>query len=176
MSFNPRAPYGARRGPPPWQGRHHRVSIHAPRTGRDLGQMSQVSQVLGFNPRAPYGARPVSPAWADDVPVVSIHAPRTGRDRAEPRRAPLRLVSIHAPRTGRDLPSHGAPPRGIRGFNPRAPYGARHDSESACRAMREFQSTRPVRGATEWGVGKTYYIEFQSTRPVRGATISPSGA
>ena len=38
----------------------------------------------------------------------------------------------------------------------------------------EFQSTRPVRGATRMlESAKGAYDEFQSTRPVRGATSSP---
>ena len=37
--------------------------------------------------------------------------------------------------------------------------------------MIEFQSTRPVWGATHWTVGAHAYGEFQSTRPVWGATV-----
>ena|GEM_PF-5566671 len=36
--------------------------------------------------------------------------------------------------------------------------------------MRVFQSTRPVRGATEALAVRILTAEFQSTRPVRGAT------
>ena len=167
--FNPRAPCGARLKlyPPtdettvfqstrPVRGATYdalakkqaqKVSIHAPRAGRDA------TQAL---------------AWAM-VTVVSIHAPRAGRDnlraigvrvkdafqstrpvrgatrasagpttsrRFNPR-APCgaRLiyrvkqnkcsgVSIHAPRAGRDA-RRRRPPRGPRCFNPRAPCGAR---------------------------------------------------
>ena len=62
-------------------------------------------------------------AWA--APHISIHAPRAGRDRR------LRLyradpeISIHAPRAGRDAYSRGA-----------------------VLLTNQFQSTRPVRGAT----------------------------
>ena len=34
----------------------------------------------------------------------------------------------------------------------------------------EFQSTRPVRGATLKPITANMIVEFQSTRPVRGAT------
>ena len=37
-----------------------------------------------------------------------------------------------------------------------------------------FQSTRPVRGATDWEDSPGAQLEFQSTRPVRGATDTPS--
>ena len=56
-------------------------------------------------------------------------------------------VSIHAPRAGRDqhfrlmvLLS--------RCFNPRAPCGARHSAHKSPSPFSQFQSTRPVRGAT----------------------------
>ena len=56
-SFNPRAPYGARR---------------MPRSSR--------RGCLRFNPRAPYGARHALRGGRTRPPAVSIHAPRTGRD------------------------------------------------------------------------------------------------
>ena len=37
-------------------------------------------------------------------------------------------------------------------------------------AEKLFQSTRPVRGATQLTCGSFAEIQFQSTRPVRGAT------
>ena len=105
---------------------HGGVSIHAPRTGRDMkafltevmswwfqstrpvrgatsGCASRPRRGSRFNPRAPYGARPAG------LREVSRH----------------RLVSIHAPRTGRD-----------------------EQTKARWRMGVEFQSTRPVRGAT----------------------------
>ena len=101
-------------------------------------------------------------------------------------------VSIHAPRAGRDVGADGA--RDISsGFNPRAPCGARRGPQFDDIVLDMFQSTRPVRGATNhwrrWGrrrrvsihaprAGRDAHIGysirhdagFQSTRPVRGAT------
>ena len=68
------------------------------------------------------------PPEADEAPrwQISIHAPRMGRDPgAQPRRPWPRGISIHAPRMGRDVP--------------RFTKSLRHN---------EFQSTRPVWGAT----------------------------
>ena len=56
------------------------------------------------------------------------------------------------------------------GFNPRAPCGARHHVADRIRPAVEFQSTRPVRGATRQRRLRKLRVEFQSTRPVRGAT------
>ena len=127
------------------------VSIHAPRTGRDLGHLLAGRQRL----------------------AVSIHAPRTGRDNLkDPTQAINSCVSIHAPRTGRDLlvgtritvgnmfqstrPARGAttsltPSLGIStGFNPRAPHGARPGRACCQGGYPGFQSTRPARGATRY--------------------------
>ena len=55
-------------------------------------------------------------------------------------------------------------------FNPRAPCGARLTQYYSTTQIIEFQSTRPVRGAT---VSNQFFADiyvFQSTRPVRGAT------
>ncbi len=84
-------------------------------------------------------------------------------------------------------------------FNPRAPYGARHDGGQSWRNLhlisihaphtgrdrnlhlgqrihKRFQSTRPIRGATVCAcVAETLHASFQSTRPIRGATYSAAG-
>ena len=146
MSFNPRAPRGARLG------------------------LNLFTFFHGcFNPRAPRGARrrcsggiepslqfqSTRPAWGATCallqpslpPVVSIHAPRVGRDLLEKLGFKCGDVSIHAPRVGRDrtqscVLSHGLQFQSTRpawgatfvrrrgfvdtwSFNPRAPRGAR---------------------------------------------------
>ena len=123
-----------------------------------------------FNPRAPCGARlppalvgcladlfqstrPVWGATSSAMPstrtmMISIHAPRVGRDKRNDKqrhhcknfnpRAPCgarrRLRAVHAgPHTH---------------FNPRAPCGARPKIVAFYGLNDEFQSTRPVWGAT----------------------------
>ena len=85
---------------------------------------------------------------------ISIHAPHAGRDAIYRLLLPEGLsISIHAPRAGRD-----------------------HDHNGGGRPTAEFQSTRPVRGATGSGRGSHRPVDrFQSTRPVRGATSWPPG-
>ena len=124
--------------------------------------------------------------------LISIHAPRAGRDSVIPDQTTFVNISIHAPRAGRDRPKLLQQAR-KKHFNPRAPCGARRtdgatSTESeiisihAPRAGRDgycllyhaarlpFQSTRPVRGATNSTDYPNNHNEFQSTRPVRGAT------
>ena len=102
-----------------------RVSIHAPRAGRDYAPTGDGPTAPGFNPRAPRGARPSRTYSASAFVLfqstrpargatprarcrrpgggVSIHAPRAGRDTSPPATAKQGQVSIHAPRAGRDL-------------------------------------------------------------------------
>ena len=81
-------------------------------------------------------------------PSISIHAPRAGRDQAEAKMAEvLDEISIHAPRAGRD-DGLDAYARMLTNFNPRAPCGARLGGLGKEMALAQFQSTRPVRGAT----------------------------
>ena len=80
--------------------------------------------------------------------MISIHAPHTGRDLFLLRSRHSSDISIHAPHPGRDL----------------ARLVLDTDKE-------QFQSTRPIRGATYRP--KTLFSVlkiFQSTRPIRGAT------
>ncbi len=213
-----------------------KVSIHAPRAGRDPRSPVRMVDWTRFNPRAPRGARrrstrfsatlasfnPRAPRGArlfpfgiiqlvclfqstrpargatvlekgfQSVIAVSIHAPRAGRDCCDFSEYATAKVSIHAPRAGRDGGRRGWFPK-TRGFNPRAPRGARPSCGQTLPAGLEFQSTRPARGATPLSSGRRREkicfnpraprgarqihrcsscagAEFQSTRPARGAT------
>jgi len=126
-SFNPRAPCGARLGSRMRSHQRLTVSTHAPRAGRDARHRHLPPRRPGFNPRAPCGARRPPPSPTSPAARVSTHAPRAGRDPSAPSSTRTwAAVSTHAPRAGRDL----RPPR--LGQNP----------------PRQFQPTRPVRGAT----------------------------
>ena len=84
------------------------------------------------------------------VIVISIHAPRAGRDFQHLRGfQKLHSISIHAPRAGRDAGERG---NGSEGY--------------------EFQSTRPVRGATAAADVKhsTLVISIHAPRAGRDAT------
>ena len=172
------------------------ISIHAPHTGRDHGLQRQLLRQEGFqstrpirgatpflytlplprlyfNPRAPYGARL---AASQIAPPTTVHF--------NPR-APYGARPIYT----------SSPYSAATDFNPRAPYGARlivsHDGS---RVLYEFQSTRPIRGATLLLFCSRYPFDisihaphtgrdqgvssresdiqiFQSTRPIRGATL-----
>ncbi len=101
-----------------------KISIHAPRVGRDqgLGLLSLLD--INFNPRAPCGARQVVDGALQSGFDISIHAPRVGRDRLRGWVLYIPVISIHAPRVGRDRAPKGTTLLPTY-FNPRAPCGAR---------------------------------------------------
>ena len=80
LYFNPRAPCGARPGLRSAGQRLHRISIHAPRAGRDRSSSPRRARRINFNPRAPCGARRGAGSAAGQRRAISIHAPRAGRD------------------------------------------------------------------------------------------------
>ena len=78
------------------------VSIHAPRTGRDVPDGSFHMVLCGFNPRAPHGAR-LGYAWAT-IKRMTFQSTR-------PARGATRCGTWHTSTR--------------QSFNPRAPHGAR---------------------------------------------------
>ena len=170
--FNPRSPCGER---------------HAP-------LMEANPEYVDFNPRSPCGERlyrhgglairgafqstlPVRGATVTTKPmyacsVISIHAPRAGSDpfRGRGRRS----AGYFNPRSpcGERRQASDTRRCGYRHFNPRSPCGERLVQLADKLVLYTFQSTLPVRGATDKVTynGKRYV--FQSTLPVRGATES----
>ena len=159
--------------------------------GATFGKPRRFFSMSCFNPRAPCGARRLRSRSASTfclfqstrpmrgattrapLPLqachVSIHAPHAGRDDRLSSTRREEKVSIHAPHAGRDLLStiYGS---GLSSFNPRAPCGARHWSGIPLLFWSMFQSTRPMRGATNGESLIATLAMFQSTRPMRGAT------
>ena len=171
------------------------ISIHVPRTGHD-----NMEDATWFHTHIFQSTRPLRGATfgihsPSTVFAISIHAPLTGRDR---RRSTTRLFRIYfnprAPCGARLLAFsrlalfmlyfNPRAPYGARlstgydtsdgwNFNPRAPYGARLPAPWTKDLVIQFQSTRPLRGATSLGKYIPLTMAFQSTRPLRGATRLP---
>ena len=129
-NFNPRAPCGAR--PQLFHSfpSSQRISIHAPHAGRDFSCFSQSGEKTNFNPRAPCGARQAPACHVGGLLGISIHAPHAGRDSG-----------------------NGKIVQRAHDFNPRAPCGARPRLCHSPTPPLEFQSTRPMRGATQFLLG-----------------------
>ena len=123
------------------------VSIHAPRTGRDLTPGNWHPARRRFNPRAPHGARHTSADAHSPCRRFQSTRPARGATEGRPVSAQTIEVSIHAPRTGRDH-CHYTSLLAVACFNPRAPHGARPLPLHILTGSGLFQSTRPARGAT----------------------------
>ena len=128
------------------------VSIHAPRVGRDSGKTRTRQRKRSFNPRAPCGARRAAACGVQYILVFQSTRPVWGATVRPLVGSRTTIVSIHAPRVGRDdLVSGKEKPDWM------------------------FQSTRPVWGATFFRCPAGIAAMFQSTRPVWGATTRRSG-
>ena len=146
------------------------ISIHAPHAGRDRCHTAPWGPWCHFNPRAPCGARRhrldcrrTAPPFQSTRPMRGATQRLSGlpgagqyfnpRAPCGARRATrlfylcISLISIHAPHAGRDLSDRYINPI-VFNFNPRAPCGARLRNMMSIRSMISFQSTRPMRGAT----------------------------
>ena len=190
--FNPRTPVGCDHPPRMWLARHA-ISIHAPRERCDLDvavvaavafEFQSTHPVRGCDRNPPssvdrsstfQSTHPVRGATAHHAIrfgglIISIHAPREGCDPAFSTPSAHCNISIHAPREGCDL----RPARKIRErhrFQSTHPMRGATDYQAIRLSKDAFQSTHPVRGATPcWCATVRPRIGFQSTHPVRGAT------
>ena len=123
------------------------ISIHAPRAGSDFNAAkSMVEQ------------------------SISIHAPRAGSDPAYIATASKDTISIHAPRAGSDQTALTNWARMIH-FNPRSPCGERQIPRPCQRKGDAYFNPRSPCGERRTVFRRLDYpMIFQSTLPVRGAT------
>ena len=150
-----------------------RISIHAPLAGRDVWRTAFYNDLLPFqstrplrgatrafprpfggqchfNPRAPCGARQRNPPETAQKDFISIHAPLAGRDPGEILAADKMTISIHAPLAGRDAERVLPLPCGP-----------------------QFQSTRPLRGATRSRIFLQYWTAISIHAPLAGRDPRP---
>ena len=149
LNFNPRTPYGVRRGRcrrrpfrAQFQSTHpirgatwenvpgalsSNISIHAPHTGCDFAAVLFPAVSANFNPRTPYGVRLYGAVVYTPEHLISIHAPHTGCDGSVPIgfSGPCQFQSTHPIRGATGSLTAARPPT-VRNFNPRTPYGVRH--------------------------------------------------
>ena len=123
VSFNPRAPCGAR--PPVYGAQDELIMFQSTRPMRGATCITSWSgDCANVSIHAPHAGRDPTPSVLRGLYVVSIHAPHAGRDSGVIATTERREVSIHAPHAGRDFfPMSSI--RRVLSFNPRAPCGAR---------------------------------------------------
>ena len=149
------------------------ISIHAPREGRDLhGLRLLLGRDISIHaPRA--GRDPASAGRDHRRSGISIHAPRAGRDILIEVDGKTVVISIHAPHAGRDRKSYPCRMGGSTYFNPRAPCGARPLVPGIYQLLKNhFNPRTPCGARRQIHQDHRLTMEFQSTRPMRGATWS----
>ena len=165
--FNPRTPCGVRPAALATLIKTAKISIHAPLAGCDKTHPPCAKACRYFNPRTPCGVRRVVLRNTITKIDISIHAPLAGCD-------PCSGISFRA--------AHDFNPRtpcGVRlrvglfldgklDFNPRTPCGVRPASISRVSGVQVFQSTHPLRGATEWQIVVLYLYEISIHAPLAG--------
>ena len=171
QNFNPRAPRGARQRLDGVERQGICISIHAPLAGRD--RRTELRPPIGtyFNPRAPCGARrgyrQVQRGEGSDF---NPRAPCGARLIIDIYKKPANTISIHAPHAGRDYDGIAIVQEG-KYFNPRAPCGARPASPPFCGHEWPFQSTRPMRGATDKAAAASMYGSISIHAPHAGRDL-----
>ena len=146
--FNPRSPYGERLYAVPLISGFSFISIHAPLTGSDRLSEIIVARVKKFQSTLPLRG------------ATTDHSTACKRDRFQstlPLRGATSMgldepryfgISIHAPLTGSDRRPI-IRQKATCHFNPRSPYGERQFPPFFVSRGRRFQSTLPLRGATQ---------------------------
>ena len=171
------------------------ISIHGPRVGADMWLIVVRTKLLYFNPRPPCGGRRHIGYMGNPNPAISIHGPRVGADWDAVSNDRRIDISIHGPRVGADR-RQSRFCEVFHYFNPRPPCGGRLATLMGKALMRQFQSTAPVWGPTDYRRFAAAYVEisihgprvgadkhlpdtclpgtlFQSTAPVWGPTRPP---
>ena len=86
------------------------------------------------------------------------------------RKCGAKFISIHAPLTGSDEYPY-TPPLNVPNFNPRSPYGERRVSLYSPSKCSEFQSTLPLRGATNSYRTSFFWTAISIHAPLTGSDI-----
>ena len=142
-----------------------------PLRGATSGVVLMMGRGKNFNPRTPCGVRR---GWKSAKARDGDFNPRTPcgvRLSAERKQSNLQEISIHAPLAGCD--AFVAAQCGRCGdFNPRTPCGVRRRRRGAVRALRRFQSTHPLRGATNGGCGNGNLNYISIHAPLAGCDFA----
>ena len=124
------------------------VSIHAPHAGRDPQTRLSMSGMYKFQSTRPMrGATSIQLSTICPPFRFNPRAPCGARHSAYRRTYRLQCFNPRAPCGARPRQSLTAIGRYL-SFNPRAPCGARREEGAGAQTEMQFQSTRPMRGAT----------------------------
>ncbi len=152
----------------------HLISIHAPHAGSDRAGNGGRPDIGNFNPRSPCGERPERFPDDSDLWLFQSTLPMRGATTVYQPRRDLYRISIHAPHAGSDC-REGRFHRERADFNPRSPCGERRCYLILLDIEPKFQSTLPMRGATDLSIpnGATSFISIHA--PHAGSDSVNSG-
>ena len=188
-NFNPRSPHGERHALVIHLGNALRISIHAPRTGSDLGHRERPKTATNFNPRSPHGERRnsdgvlfVQVTFQSTLPargatiLETVASSHHGRFQSTlPARGATQQflgkyitdeISIHAPRTGSDDDYAADVRKMVLNFNPRSPHGERQGVIYLPRQTLNFNPRSPhgERPGEDWRWEKYINISIHAPR------------
>ena len=144
--FNPRSPYGERRGATMITAADVVISIHAPLTGSDRYRVQPVDRLpADFNPRSPYGERHGKARFFSRVDIFQSTLPLRGA-------TVFHAIFLLITRFQSTLPLRGATPTGQRAGQ-----------------QLLFQSTLPLRGATTLRAWSTIHYIISIHAPLTGS-------
>ena len=148
------------------------ISIHAPLAGCDLGQRCVCAGHRYFNPRTPCGVRLT--AHLSSFTATTFQSTHPLRGATEGRRRRRQNVANFNPRTPCGvrhddlyLPSYSGD------FNPRTPCGVRLHMKQRKHTMAIFQSTHPLRGATNSDGSYNMFYNISIHAPLAGCDVLP---
>ena len=145
--FNPRIPWRMRPSSYAPHPISFSISIHASREGCDLDVKEIIQYGKYFNPRIPWRMRPIADDLLDDIYYFNPRIPWRMRRAAYFPFHPWHLISIHASREGCDYWFRRR--CGMASdFNPRIPWRMRPVVTFTGVNAAIFQSTHPVKDAT----------------------------
>ena len=147
------------------------LSFAAPLAGRDPRPSPSARRSRHFNPRAPCGARRCMFEETTASTGFQSTRPLRGATNNIARMADNQQISIHAPLAGRDYKAIFGW-RSVNNFNPRAPCGARRLAGLPRCSAGKFQSTRPLRGATQQKAYKKACNHISIHAPLAGRDVS----
>ena len=145
------------------------ISIHAPLAGRDLKRLLRLASLAQFQSTRPLRGATHGLCRAAWNRNISIHAPLAGRDNDVSEMIRMVNISIHAPLAGRDV-IDPLVLNAVKLFQSTRPLRGATWTRALWPRRARFQSTRPLRGATTATAPELEDVLFQSTRPLRGAT------
>ena len=139
-----------------------------PMRGATASSIGLYRSTFNFNPRSPCGERHC--LFRDSIydQLFQSTLPMRGATKMRYRVRYRNLISIHAPHAGSDVVS-AVYISLMRDFNPRSPCGERPGVRSAIFSFKEFQSTLPMRGATDTLTGYTLDVGISIHAPHAGS-------